>query len=79
VIGALLVVLPARKKKVYVRPKIKRGKRSEGKVLEAGAALGLAKFAASLLRPVIISFITKKVRGYTNDFQPHGPPKHRVF
>src|ERR1700761_2609542 len=56
--GALLIILPARRKTVYVRPKggAKGGKRSQGKLLEAGAALGAVKFAASVLRPVIISF-----------------------
>ena len=80
VVGALLIVLPARRKTVYVRPKkSKSGKRSQGKLLEAGAALGVAKFAASALKPVIISFITTKVRGYVGDSQMHRAQKHRVF
>jgi hypothetical protein len=82
VVGALLIILPARRKTVYVRPKgSKGGKRSQRKLLEAGAALGAVKFAASVLRPVIISFITKKVRGYVNDSQMRGPGarKHGLF
>ena len=80
VVGALLIVLPARRKTVYVRPKkSKDGKRSQGKLLEAGAALGAVKFAASVLRPLIISFVTKKVRSYVSNSQMHEAPKHRVF
>ena len=63
VVGALLVVLPRRTKKITVEPK--SGKRSaKSKLLETGFALGALKFAATLLKPVVVSFITRKVRGY---------------
>ncbi|MDB6146342.1 MAG: hypothetical protein JWO45_6 [Spartobacteria bacterium] len=67
VVGALLVVLPARRKKIYVEPKSKSG--SQTKLLEAGFAVGALKFAATLLKPIVIAFVTKKVRGYA------GPPE----
>ena len=65
VVGTLLVVLPARKKKVYFEAK-GPNKRSGKKVLEAGFALGALKFAATLLKPVVVSFVTRKLRGYGN-------------
>jgi hypothetical protein len=63
VVGALLIVLPARRKVVEVeaRPR-KKGK--QPKLVEAGFALGALKFAATLLKPMIISFVTRKMRGY---------------
>lgn len=73
VVGALLVVLPARKQKVSVALK-KRERDPKGKkILEAGFALGALKFAATLLKPVVIGFITKKMRGYGNG--PAPPPR----
>ena len=77
VVGALLIILPARRKKVYVEPKSR--KKSQGKLVEAGFALGALKFAATLLRPVVVSFITKKMRGYVNDGQPSVARKHSFF
>jgi hypothetical protein len=67
VIGTLLVVLPARRKKVYIEPKSKRG--SKNKIVEAGFALGALKFAATLLRPIVVAFVTKKIRGYAGEPQ----------
>lgn len=65
VVGALVIVLPARKKKTSVD--LKKGERDPKgkKILEAGFALGALRFAATLLKPVIISFITQKMRGYS--------------
>lgn len=64
VVGALLIVLPARRKVVEVEAKPrKKGKRP--KLVEAGFALGALKFAATLLKPMIISFVTRKMKGYT--------------
>ena len=75
VVGALLIVLPARRKVVKVEAKApKRGKDPKGKkILEAGFALGALRFAATLLKPVVISFVTKKMRGYMGD--AHSPPR----
>src|SRR2546426_12638526 len=62
VVGTLVVVLPLRKKKVYVDAK--SGRKTKRNLLEAGFALGVLKIAASLLRPAITSFVTKKMLGY---------------
>lgn len=73
VVGTLLILLPARRKVVKVEPKIQTGRKTKGKVLEAGIALGALKFAATVLRPVITSFITKKMNAFANQTAP--PPR----
>lgn len=68
VIGILVAVAPARTKRVYVRPKIKMGsaKNAQGQgLLEAGALAGVLKFAATMLRPMIVKFVTSKIGAYT--------------
>lgn len=62
VVGTLVAVLPMRKKKIYVDAK--SGRRTKKNLIEAGFALGLLKIAASMLRPAITSFVTKKLLGY---------------
>jgi len=73
VLGTVLILLPARRKLVTVEPKIQTGRKTKAKVLEAGVALGALKFAATLLRPVITSFITKKMNAFVNQTPP--PPR----
>jgi hypothetical protein len=66
VVGLLIAIAPARTKKIYVRPKDKRNSQENGKsLLEAGALVGILKFAATLLRPALIKFVTNKVTGYS--------------
>jgi len=77
VVGALLIVLPARRKVVEVEAKPRKGK--QPKLLEAGFALGALKFAATLLKPMIVSFVTKKMRGYTADSYSERPRPRNVF
>jgi hypothetical protein len=69
VVGMVVAVAPARRKKVYIQPEVKKnGKKGSGKgLLEAGALVGVLKFAATLLRPVILKYVTAKVGGYTRD------------
>ena len=62
VVGTLIAVLPVRKKKVYVDAK--SGRKTKRNLLEAGFALGVLKIAASLLKPAITTFVTKKILGY---------------
>ena len=69
VVGILIAVAPTRTKTVYVRPKSK--KKGEGKgLIEGGALVGVLKFAATLLRPIIIKFVTNKVGA-----SAHGRPR----
>jgi hypothetical protein len=42
----------------------KKGEEQKKGLMAAGLAMGGLRFAATLLRPVIVSFLTKKVRGY---------------
>jgi hypothetical protein len=62
-LGLLIVIAPARSKKVYMRPKDPSKANGKG-LLEAGALVGVLKFAATLLRPVLIKFVTSKISGY---------------
>jgi hypothetical protein len=64
VVGLLIAVAPARTKKVYVRPK--NGEKGSGKgLVEAGALVGVLKFAATLLRPALMKFFASKISGYS--------------
>ena len=63
VVGLLIAVAPARSKRIYVRPK--DSSRNNGKgLLQAGALVGVLKFAATLFRPALIRFVTSKISGY---------------
>ena len=62
VIGLAAAVMPARTKKIRV-PAKRRG-RSTDEILGAGLALGALKVAATLLRPAITKFVSKKVSEY---------------
>src|SRR6266550_1809177 len=59
VVGALLIFLPARKKKIYVDAKT--GDERKKRMLEAGFALGALKIAATLLKPTITSFLKSRI------------------
>src|SRR6059058_828989 len=62
-VGLLIVIAPARKKKIYIRTKDNSKGNGKG-LLEAGALVGVLKFAATLLRPALIKFVTSKISGY---------------
>jgi hypothetical protein len=64
VVGLLIAISPARKKKVYVRAKDNSKENGKG-LLEAGALVGVMKFAATLLRPALVKFVTSKITGYS--------------
>jgi hypothetical protein len=61
-VGTLFVLLPVRKKKIYVDAKTDR--KSRNKLVETGFALGALKIAAGLLRPVIVDLIKTRLTGY---------------
>jgi hypothetical protein len=62
VFGTLLVLLPARKKKIYIDAKT--GDKRKKQMLEAGFALGALKIAATMLKPTISSFLKAKMDSY---------------
>jgi hypothetical protein len=68
VVGVMLILLPARKKKIFVDAK--PGGKSKSRFLEAGFALGALRIAASLLKPVIANFIAKRVGDYASSRHP---------
>ena len=62
VIGVALVIRSTRKKKIYVQAKAEHKART--KLLEAGVVLGALRIAATILKPVVVKFVTRKVRDY---------------
>jgi type IV secretory pathway component VirB8 len=58
-VGTLVVLLPVRKKKIYIDAK--RSSKSNKKLLETGFALGALKIAASLIRPVVVEFVKNRL------------------
>ena len=68
--GLLFTVLPRRKKKVYVD--LKSGRKSTGRLLEAGFVLGVLKIAANVFKPVIVSFLKRKVTAFVSGSRRSG-------
>jgi len=65
VIGVVFAVMPARTRKVRVNTKTKsRGEEQKKGILGAGLAIGALRLAATLLKPAVTQFISKKVSGY---------------
>lgn len=66
------VVMTARalpKKKIIYTPRSKSGQQKKGQeqkkgLLLAGVSMGALRFAATLLRPVVIKFVTQKLGSY---------------
>lgn len=61
-VGTILVLLPARKKKIYIDAKT--GDKRKKQMLEAGFALGALKIAATFLKPTITTFLKAKMDSY---------------
>ena len=62
-VGLLVTAIITRKKKVIVEAT--RGAKSKSTLLEAGFILGALRIAASLLKPVVVNFVEKKLRSYS--------------
>ena len=60
-VGALIVLLPTRKKKMYVD--LKSGRKANKKLVETGFALGALKIGASLVRPAIVELVKNRLTG----------------
>jgi hypothetical protein len=60
-VGALMILLLLREKKIYVDPK--SGRKVNKKLVETGFALGALKISVSLVRPAIIELVKKRLRG----------------
>jgi hypothetical protein len=78
IVGAIVILLPARRKVVHVEPKVRFGRKDSGKkLLETGFALTALKFAITILRPALTSYITKKVQGFATGANPPPPAAKR--
>jgi hypothetical protein len=61
VVGIVFAFMPARTKKVYVA---RKKKNEQGKkFLEAGFTAAAAKLAATLLKPIVVGYLTKRMSG----------------
>lgn len=60
VIGLIITVRPA-KKKIVVKPKAADGEETKKGILGAGLAVAAGKIVGSIVRPLIISYATKKL------------------
>src|SRR6266513_2828299 len=60
-VGALIVLLPTRKKKMYVD--LKSGRKANKKLVETGFALGALKIGASLVGPAIVELVKTRLIG----------------
>jgi len=67
-IGLVLTIRPARKAKVRYETKTARrqGEQTKKGLFEAGLAVALLRFAGTVARPLVVSFLTKKLRGYAS-------------
>jgi len=63
-VGALMVLLLMREKKIYVDPK--GGRKVNKKLVETGFALGALKIGVSLVRPAIVEVVKKRLRGVSD-------------
>lgn len=62
VIGIALAVRATRRKRVYVETKA--APKTKTRLLEAGFALGALRIAATFLKPIVVKFVTHKMREY---------------
>jgi hypothetical protein len=67
VVGVIFAVMPARTRKVQVRAKGNDGKETKKGILGAGMAIGALRLAATLLKPAITQFVSRKMSGYAAD------------
>jgi hypothetical protein len=68
VLGVLVAMAPSRMKKAKVKAKTRCKSENEKEgILGAGLALGALKLAATLLKPVVVKFVSQKMSGYAAD------------
>ena len=65
VIGVIFALMPARTRKVQVKAKTKAdGEETKKGILGAGLAVGALRLAATLLKPAVMSVISKQASSY---------------
>lgn len=62
VLGVALAIRSTRKREVYVHAKT--GHKTKTRLLEAGFVLGALRIAATFLKPMVVKFVTQKMRDY---------------
>ena len=70
ILGVLIATPLLGRRKVYVKPKFSwkgRQKNQSQSLVEAGALVGVLKFAATLLRPMVVKFVASKVKDYSQN------------
>ena len=67
-VGIFIVLMSVRRKKVYIDSK--SAAKPQNKFLAMGLTLGALRVASSLLRPVIINFLEKKLVGAPSEPRP---------
>ena len=63
-VGALMVLLLTRRKKIYVDPT--SGRKANKELVETGFALGALKIGASLVRPAIVELVKNRLTGVSS-------------
>ena len=69
IIGLTVMFLPRRRKEIYVDPKSGRAPKKHN-LLEAGFLLGALKITATLLKPMLMKFVAKKMQGFGSESRP---------
>ena len=71
VVGVVFAIMPARTRKVRVKAKMKdKGEQQKEGIIGAGLALGALKLLATMLKPTITAFLSKKMSGYAAGVGP---------
>jgi|SRR5450432_681419 len=61
-VGLLVALLRARPRKIYVNAAGRKVRSPEKSLLESGALLGVLKLGVSLVQPMVLSYLAKKVK-----------------
>lgn len=69
-LGLLVSLLRARTKKVYVTRSGKKTRAPGSALVESGLLVGALKLGATLLQPVVTSYIKERLKGTGNKSQP---------
>jgi len=67
VVGTLIVLVPMRKKTVYIDATTGAKAKPKSKLLETGVLLGALRIAATVLKPAIEKFVAKKIGSYVGN------------
>jgi hypothetical protein len=65
-LGTLFTIRPSRRRRtITLKGGKSKGEEQKKGLVAAGLAMGGLRFAATLLRPILVSLVTKKMRSYT--------------